>query len=404
MPMKIFQINGGVFGSTGKIMFDIAETARQEGHEVLCAAPITSTNRNKQPGQPYLKIGSFYGRCLNVLLTRLTGCEGCFAVLPTLQLLKQIDQFQPDVLHIHSIHNSYLNIPMLFRYIKRNNTRVVWTLHDCWAFTGHCAHFDMIGCDKWKTGCRNCPQYQSYPKTYWDNSRIMYVLKQKWFRGVQDLTIVTPSHWLAGIVKQSFLGHYPVKVIHNGIDLSVFQPRESDFRKRYGCEEKIVLLGVAFGWGKGKGLDVFVELGERLDDRYQIVLVGTDEQVEKELPQSIIAIRRTQNQQELAEIYTTADVFVNPTREDNYPTVNMEALACGTPVITFNTGGSPEMLDEACGAVVGKDDVDALEKQIKALCAERNGRSGYCLEKSKSFEARRKFRDVIELYANNYKV
>ena len=402
--MKIFQINGGVFGSTGKIMFDIAETARQEGHEVLCAAPITSTNRNKQPGQPYLKIGSFYGRCLNVLLTRLTGCEGCFAVLPTLQLLKQIDQFQPDVLHIHSIHNSYLNIPMLFRYIKRNNTRVVWTLHDCWAFTGHCAHFDMIGCDKWKTGCRNCPQYQSYPKTYWDNSRIMYVLKQKWFRGVQDLTIVTPSHWLAGIVKQSFLGHYPVKVIHNGIDLSVFQPRESDFRKRYGCEEKIVLLGVAFGWGKGKGLDVFVELGERLDDRYQIVLVGTDEQVEKELPQSIIAIRRTQNQQELAEIYTTADVFVNPTREDNYPTVNMEALACGTPVITFNTGGSPEMLDEACGAVVGKDDVDALEKQIKALCAERNGRSGYCLEKSKSFEARRKFRDVIELYANNYKV
>ena len=404
--MKIFQINGGVFGSTGKIMFDIAETARQEGHEVLCAAPITSTNRNKQPGQPYLKIGSFYGRCLNVLLTRLTGCEGCFAVLPTLQLLKQIDQFQPDVLHIHSIHNSYLNIPMLFRYIKRNNIRVVWTLHDCWAFTGHCAHFDMIGCEKWKTGCRNCPQYQSYPKTYRDNSKVMYTLKKKWFQGIRDLTIVTPSNWLAGLVKQSFLHEYPVHVIPNGIDLSIFQPRESDFRRRIHCEEKKIVLGVSFVWIQKKGLDVFIELARRLGEQYQIVLVGTDEQVEKQLPDNIIAIRRTQNQQELAEIYTAADVFVNPSVEETMGLVTVEALACGTPAVVFNKTAVPEVVDENCGIVVEAGDIEALIMAIMKVddFAERNGRSGYCLEKSKSFEARRKFRDIIELYANNYKV
>lgn len=401
--MKIFQINGGVFGSTGKIMFDIADIAHSQGHEVLCAAPITSTNRNKQPKDPYIQIGSYYGRCLNVLLARLTGLEGCFAVLPTWRLLKQIDRFRPDVLHIHSIHNSYLNLPMLFHYIKRHNIRVVWTLHDCWAFTGHCAHFDMIGCEKWKAGCRNCPQYNSYPKSYIDNSRTMYSLKKKWFCGVENLTIITPSNWLAGLVKQSFLKEYPVQVIHNGIDLSVFCPRESDFRKRYHCEEKTIVLGVAFGWEKRKGLDVFVELSKRLEPHYQIVLVGTDAKVEKQLPPNIISIRRTQNQQELAVIYTAADVFVNPTREDNFPTVNMEAIACGTPVVTFNTGGSPEMLDDSCGAVVEKDDVDKLEKQIKLICLEKGNYKDSCMEKGKEFAAKRKFLEIVALYEDDHK-
>jgi len=362
--VRIFQINGGVFGSTGKIMFGIARLAREQGHEVLCASPITSTNRNQQPEDEYIKIGSYYGRCLSVLLARLTGLEGCFSIFATHKLISRIKKYKPDVLHLHSIHNSYLNVPMLFRFIKKSKLRVIWTLHDCWAFTGHCPHFDMISCDKWQSECGRCLQYRDYPRSYYDNSRMMHRLKKKWFCGVDDLTIVTPSKWLADLVKRSFLKEYPVKIINNGIDLSVFKPTPGDFRKKNRLEDKIIVLGVAFGWGNRKGLDVFVELARRLNKRYQIVLVGTDEQVDKQLPSNIISIRRTQNQSELAEIYSAADVFVNPTREDTYPTVNMESIACGTPVITFDTGGSSETVLEKCGTWVEKDDVDALLDEI----------------------------------------
>lgn len=396
--MRIFQINGGVFGSTGKIMFGIAEVAREQGHEVICASPVTSTNRHREPAEDYYKIGSYYGRCFSVLLARITGLEGCFSVFSTRKLIREMKRFGPDVVHLHSIHNSYLNIPMLFSYLKKSGVKVVWTLHDCWAFTGHCPHFTMAGCDKWKTGCHGCPQYREYPQSYRDNAGLMYTLKKKWFTGLRNLTLVTPSDWLAGLVKESFLKDYTVKVIHNGIDLNIFRPTESDFRKKYHCEDKILLLGVAFGWGKRKGLDVFIELAKRLDERYQIVLVGTDETVERQLPENVIAIRRTQNQKELAEIYTAADVFVNPTREDNYPTVNMEAIACGTPVITFRTGGSPESLDATCGRVVEQEDLAGLMSALRELCENSDKMKEACRIRAADFELRTKFSEVVSLY------
>lgn len=213
------------------------------------------------------------------------------------------------------------------------------------------------------------------------------------------MTIVTPSQWLAGLVKQSFLKDYPVKVINNGIDLSVFKPMESDFREKYGIRKSdFVLLGVAFGWSTRKGLDVFIELTEKLPENYRIILVGTDDKADKQLPKSIISIHRTQNQTELAEIYTASDVFVNPTREDNFPTVNMEAIACGTPVITFNTGGSSECIDETCGSVVPCDDIDELEKEIKRVCLERPYIFDMCIKRAKFFEKNTKFKEYIDLY------
>ena len=214
------------------------------------------------------------------------------------------------------------------------------------------------------------------------------------------MTIVTPSQWLADLVKESFLKEYPVKVIHNGIDLEVFKPTSSDFRERYGIPaEKSVLLGVAFGWGVRKGLDVFVELARRLDpEKYQIVLVGTDEKTDKLLPENIISIHRTQNQTELAEIYTAADLFVNPTREENYPTVNMESIACGTPVLTFRTGGSPEILTEKTGSVVPCDDIDALEQEIRRICIEKPFSQADCLEHAKSFDMHQRFEEYVKLY------
>ena len=367
--MRIVQINGGAKGSTGKIMMGIAEVARAQGHEVMCASPITTTNRNAGEDCGYYRIGTFNSRRVNVALARITGFNGCFAWFETYKLLKKIDEFKPDIIHLHNLHDSYINLPMLFSYIKKHNVPTVWTLHDCWSFTGQCPYFTIAKCDRWKAGCHNCPQYKEYPASLYDNTKKMWQLKKKWFTGVKNMTIVTPSEWLAGLAKESYLKEYPIQVINNGIDLDVFKPTHSNFREQYGIPgDKYIVLGVSFAWGYRKGLDCFAEMAEKLGDKYQIVLVGTDGEIDKNLPKNIISIHRTQNQKELAEIYSTADVFAMPTREENYPTVNMEAIACGTPVVTFDTGGSPEMLNEKVGRVVPVDDVDEMINAIQDMC------------------------------------
>ena len=396
--MKLLQINGGVFGSTGNIMFGIAKKAQEAGIETLCASPVTATNRDRTPKYSYVKIGSYNSRRRSVFMARLTGKNGCFARLATKKLLKTVFQFSPDVIHLHNLHDSYINLPMLFDYIKKHKIRTFWTLHDCWSFTGHCVHFTISGCDKWKNGCFDCPSYKKYPRSFFDNSKKMYNLKKKWFCGVENMTLITPSKWLNDLVKQSFLKDYPSVVINNGIDLSVFEPTESDFRQKYGLKNKKIVLGVSFGWGYSKGLDVFVDLANRLPADYKIVLVGTNDEIDRKLPDNIISIHQTQNQAELAEIYSAADVFVNPTREDNYPTVNMESLACGTPVITFKTGGSPEIIDETCGSIIGYSDSDAMLREILRVCEETPFSEHNCIKKAESFKIYDKYERVVEMY------
>lgn len=384
-------------------MFQIAETARNLGHEVNTYSPIPFVRgqKNNLPTiQNHYWWGSRFESFRHYYIGVLFGINGLLSVSGTRKLIRELNLFSPDIIHLHNIHGFCVNIPMLFNYIKKNNIKVVWTLHDCWAFTGHCPYFTMTKCDKWKSGCYKCSSYKEYPKSLFDNSKKMYRLKKAWFTGVENLTIVTPSEWLAGLVKQSFLKDYPVKVIHNGIDLNVFKPTESDFRKKYNISDnKYILLGVAFGWGKRKGLDVFIELQKRLDkDKYQIVLVGTDDNVDKQLPSDIISIHRTQNQTELAEIYTVADLFVNPTREENYPTVNMESIACGTPVITFRTGGSPEILTEKTGMVVDCDDVKGLQHGIQKICEKNLFSKDDCIEQAKQFDLIERFKEYVKLY------
>ena len=400
--MRIVQINGGAKGSTGKIMMGIAKVARAQGHEVMCASPITTTNRDAGEDCGYYRIGTFNSRRVNVSLARITGFNGCFAWFETYKLLKKIDEFKPDIIHLHNLHDSYINLPMLFSYIKKHNVPTVWTLHDCWAFTGQCPHFTMVKCDKWKAGCYGCPQYKEYPASLYDNTKKMWQLKKKWFTGVKNMTIVTPSEWLAGLARESYLKQYPIEVINNGIDLNVFKPTHSNFRKQYGIPgDKYIVLGVSFAWGYRKGLDCFVEMAEKLGEQYQIVLVGTDDEIDKNLPHNIISIHRTQNQKELAEIYSAADVFVMPTREENYPTVNMEAIACGTPVVTFDTGGSPEMLDDKTGIVVEANDIEATKKAIKDICEKKRcNDEEYIVAYSKNFDMKKRFAEYIELYAN----
>lgn len=394
----IVSVNLGNFGSTGTIAREIVSMAESAGFQAYAAYPGNRLNKPEQKGD--IKISTWPVRKISEMLANLTGMSDCFAYSATWKLTRFIDELSAVLLHLHNLHGSYINIPLFFLFIKSHHIPVIWTLHDCWAFTGHCPHFTMEKCNKWVTGCYACKKYRDYPRSFADNSKMMWKLKKKWFTGVEDLTIVTPSQWLADLVKQSFLKDYPVRVIHNGIDLTVFKPTESIFREKYGIpENKFILLGVAFGWGKRKGLDVFTELSMRLDlEKYQIVLVGTDDMVDKQLPDSIVSIHRTQNQKELAEIYSAADLFVNPTREEVLGLVNIEALACGTPGVTFNTGGSPECYDETCGSVVECDDIDSLEKEIIRICEEKPYSKEACLKRAESFDANERYKEYIELY------
>lgn len=398
--MRIVGINTFNYGSTGNIMLSIAKTAEQEGHETINLIAASRINYKKK-GAKQIIIGSIFSRQLHIkVFNNFTGLNGCFSFVGTLFALHKIQKFNPDVIHFHNLHNCYINLPMLFNFIKKHKIKIIWTLHDCWSFTGQCPHFTMVKCEKWKTGCYDCPQTHNYPSSFVDRTKTMYKLKKKWFTGVKDLIIVTPSQWLADLVKQSYLKEYPVKVINNGIDLDIFKPTPSDFRRKYdiGNDKKIV-LGVAFGWGIRKGIDVFIELSKVLNNDYQIVLVGTDEEIDKILPRNIISIHRTHDQKELAEIYTAADVFANPTREENYPTVNMEAIACGIPVITFKTGGSPEIVTDKTGVVVPCDNIEAMKDAIVQACSNSSEYKNACLDRSKNFDKNEKYQDYVDLYS-----
>lgn len=399
MGKTVVEINTSDYGSTGNIMLQIADCGEKNGFSVYTVSRKWKGKQTPKHAK-HLYVGSFFENGLHHFLSRLTGLEGHFTAFGTARLIRRLRKLKPDVIHLHNLHSWYINLPMLFRYIKKENIPVVWTLHDCWAFTGHCPYFDMAGCDKWKTDCRGCSLHRRYPESLTDNAGRMHRRKKKWFCGVKSLTVVTPSEWLAGLVKQSYLGGYPVRVIRNGIDLSVFKPTDSDFRAKHGIPEGcFLLLGVAFDWEVRKGLDVFAELYRRLDSaQYRIVLVGTNDEVDRSLPEGILTVHRTQNPTELAEIYTAADLFVNPTREENYPTVNMEALACGTPVVTFRTGGSPEIPDETCGSVIPKDDVDALEREIVRIRTDKPYSPEACLKRAQGFDRKEKYKEYIGLY------
>ena len=399
--MKVAEINMIPYGSTGKIMLQIADEARKSGIEVRTYSTVPFDKKKKNfevDAKDHYSFGSFSENKRHYYLGSTFGKNGCYSRKGTKELIRYLKEFKPDIVHLHNLHKFCINLPLLFDYLKGSKVKVIWTLHDCWSFTGKCPHFVMAKCDKWKTGCHHCSELSSYPLSRIDNSKNMYLKKKEWFCGIENMTIVTPSNWLAGLVKQSFLSEYETKVIHNGIDLSVFKPTESDFRKKYNCEDKFIVLGVSFGWGVKKGLDVFVELSKRLDERFQIVLVGTNESVDAKLPDNIISIHRTNDQNELAQIYSAANVFVNPTREDTFPTVNIEALACGTPVITFNTGGAPEIIDATCGSVSEVDDTDFIENEIMRIFETNPYSETACLTRSLEFNKFDRYKEYIDIY------
>ncbi|MBQ8302252.1 MAG: glycosyltransferase [Clostridia bacterium] len=392
--MKIVQINSVCGkGSTGKICVAVSELLTKKGIENYIF--YASGNSNYPLGRKYMLDIDVK---IQALKSRIFGNYGFNSQIATKRLLKELKSIKPDIVHLHNLHGHNVHLGMLFSYLKDNKIKVFWTFHDCWALTGYCPHYDMVGCNQWKNGgCEKCIQRKHY-SWFFDRSKYLFEKKKALFTGL-DLTIVTPSKWLADQVKQSFLKDCEVKVINNGIDLSVFYPRESDFRVKYSLEDKFIILGVAFGWGVRKGLDVFIELSKRLDERFKIVLVGTDDKVDKQLPDNIISIHRTNNQAELAEIYSAVDLLINPTREDTFPTVNIESIACGTPVLTYNTGGSPECLDDCCGMVVDRDDVEALFYAVIRCKEQHLFVSADCRKRGETYNHHDKFLEYIELYS-----
>lgn len=340
--MKVLQINSVCGrGSTGRIVLDIHNALSTNGYKSYIAYGREKAKNCSNT----IRIGRKMDIYTHVIKTRLFDKHGFGSKQATKDFIKKAKELDPDIIHLHNIHGYYINIKILFDYLKQINKQVIWTLHDCWPFTGHCAYFDFVGCGKWKKGCFKCPQKLKYPTSWlFDNSSNNWKIKKELFTGIKNLTLVSPSQWLADLVKKSFLKEYPVVVIPNGIDISVFKPTPSDFRKKYRIEDKFVILGVANVWEERKGLKYFFELSKLLNEDEVIVLVGLSRKQKKNLPKNIIGLSKTNSVQELVGIYTTADVFVNPTLEDNYPTVNLEAQACGTFVITFDSGGAKETI------------------------------------------------------------
>lgn len=346
-PLRYVQLNSFYNGSTGTIMRNLHRGLSERGVDSY----IFWGRRHKTENEHEQCCATKMGYLSHGIKTRLFDRMGFYSKRDTARLLRMLEEIDPDVVHLHNVHGYWINIEMLFGWLASHHCQVLWTLHDCWALTGHCAYFTYARCTQWMTHCacsEKCPQLGTYPKTICiSNCTRNYKDKKRIFTSVppERMTLISPSHWLEGLIKQSFLKEYPVKVRHNTVDKAVFKPTPSDFRVRYGIGNRIMILGVASPWTERKGLGDFVRLASELNsDRYAIVLVGLTKKQIKTIPEGIIGIERTSSPQELAGIYTSADIFFNPTIEDNFPTVNLEAEACGTKVITYDTGGCSETI------------------------------------------------------------
>ena len=365
--MKYLFINSVAgYGSTGRIAAETCRELMKDGHECVLAF---GRNKANCEDVPTVQIGTAWDYRLHGVRGRLLDDHGFGSKAATRRFLDWVREYDPDVIWLHNIHGYYIHIGLLFDYLRGCGKKIFWTLHDCWSFTGHCAYFDFAGCDKWKTGCHHCPQKHTYPQSLLlDNSRRNYERKKLLFTGIPDLTLTVPSHWLESRVKQSFLGEYPVQVDYNKIDRTVFKPTPGDFREKYGLEKKTILLGVASVWEERKGLKDFLALSSMLDDRYRIVLIGLSEEQRKNLPQNILGLPRTNSLEELAQAYTAADLFVNPSVEETFGMTAMEARCCGTEAIVYKDTACEEIVNQFGGIAVDRGAENllaAIEKLTK---------------------------------------
>ena len=369
---KLLQINPVIRTntSTGRIMQEIGEIAMANGWDSYIAYSY-GRDGVKPCKSKLIPVGDKLSVAFHGLWTRLTDRHGLASNAATRKLIDEIKTLQPDIIHIHNVHGYFLNYKLFFEFLREIDIPVIWTVHDSWIYTGHCYYYSSIQCDRWKTGCGKCPQQRKFPTSWFvDRSAANFKDKSVSFNSIEDkLTIVPVSEWIRGEMSHSFLKDCKYQVIHNGINLDVFDVQSDDkaVREKYGLGDKKIILGLASIWSKEKGWDDFVRMSEMLNEDEVIVMVGVSEEQQKRLPKNIVAIRRTENVRQLAELYSAATAFVNPTWQDNYPTVNLEAIACGTPVVTYRTGGSVEVITEDTGRIVEQGDVAGLLEAVREI-------------------------------------
>ena len=361
--MKVLFLNAVCgTGSTGRLVMDLSEALQAQGHETLLVYGVGTA----PAAENIWKMNHAPGYYWHNALSRLTDHTGCYSTPQTRRLIQKIQDFRPDVVHLHNLHGYYVNYPLLMDFLAKADIPTVLTLHDCWTFTGHCAYFDRADCGQWRSRCGRCPQLRAYPVCYTrGDPGGNFDRKQAAFTAPEKLCIAAPSAWLAGLAGQSFLRKYPIRVIPNGIDTALFRPTPSDFREKHDLLGKTVILGAASVWDERKGLADFPALSQLLGDQYQIVLAGLSQKQLRSLPPHILGLPKLEDPRELAKLYTAADIFANPTYEDNFPTVNLEAQACGTPVVTYAVGGSPETLVPGSGRAVAPGDIGGMARAIR---------------------------------------
>ena len=395
--MKIMQINT-VYkqGSTGTIVASISKKCRNKGFDSIVIYGVGKQIREKG----VYKIETLLGYYAHNIFSRFFCSQGEHSYAATLKLLWKIKSFHPDIIHIHNLHGNYINYKLLFRLIKKLEIKIVWTFHDCWPFTGKCTHFDFVNCMKWKQQCESCIQLKEYPKSFFlDSSRRSYLRKKKVFSSHNSLVVVTPSEWLEDKAKKSFFNKYEILTINNGVDLSIFRPMQSNLKSTLGIEDKFVILSIVDNFSGRKGGEFILELSKIIDDRMRILVVGVSKIID--VSNNIIFHKKIIDKSEMAKIYSLADVFVNPTLEDTFPTVNIESISCGTPVVTFPTGGSPEIIDERTGIVTKECNADNIYNAILEIC--KNGKETYTLNCRKRaellYDKEKKYNKYIELYS-----
>lgn len=390
--------------SPGRIAEEIGHAAIARGYDSYFAYGRTG----RESKSKLIRIGTDWDFKIHGIESMLWDNHGFGSRVATRKFIEDVESIRPDVVNLHNIHGYYLNVDILFGYLAEKDIPIVWTLHDCWPFTGHCAYFDRYQCEKWKAGCYHCPNSKGYPKSLLlDRSKSNYLRKKEIFNKPKNIILVAVCDWMANNLMTSFLSNYPIVTIYNGVDIDVFRPRFSNedeckaFNQKLGVQPDVkIILGVASTWDGRKGLDDFVKLRSMFDkERYAIILVGLNDKQIAALPDGIIGIKRTESVDRLAELYSLADVFVNPTYVDNFPTTNIEALACGTPVVTYRTGGSPEAVDERTGGVVNQGDVSILCEAVEYFANRKGEFSHACRERAlKNFNKQDRFDDYVRLF------
>lgn len=381
------------WGSTGKIAEQIGIKAIEQGWESYIAY-----GRNMNPSENKLiKIGNKINVYEHYLENKLLDNEGLASRIVTKNFIKEIEKIKPNLIHLHNIHDHWLNYRILFSYLKTLQIPVVWTQHDCWAFTGHCAHFDSIKCNKWKTGCYNCPLKSHYSL---DHSRRNYELKKELFNSLKSLTIVPVSNWLSKLVKESHLKGNSIRTISNAVDLSVFKPQESNIKEEYGLADKKILLAVSSVWPNYKGLKDYIHLSNYLTEDFQIVLVGLSKEQINKLPPNILGLERTNNVQDLVKLYSAADIVLNFSYLETFGLTTVEGFACGTPSIVYNKTASPELISPETGVVVEAGDYESIIQAIEQICTKgKTYYSSQCIERAKKmYNIKDRFQDYINLY------